>query len=48
MSLLQEYKRYDFTVTIEKLKEIQKEYDGEITVIINGMYYELKRPEKEG
>ena len=34
--------RYDWSLTIEQLKQIEQEYDGTIFVIINGEYYELK------
>lgn len=40
---MQDFTRYDYTLTLERLGEIQKEYDGAILVIINGEYYELKR-----
>lgn len=40
---MQDFTRYDYTLTLERLREIQKEYDGAILVIINGEYYELKR-----
>lgn len=39
---MQDFRKYDFTLTIDRLKEIQAEYDGPILVVINGEYYELK------
>ena len=33
---MQDFRTYDYTLTIERLKEIQAEYNGPIVVIING------------
>lgn len=42
---MDDYLKYDFTLTIDQLKKNQKEYDGNIMVIINGYYYDLKKEE---
>lgn len=44
---MQEYKDYDFTLTIEDLKRVQQEWQGDITVIVNGMFYELVKEKPE-
>lgn len=42
---MQDFTKYDFTLTVDDLKRIIA--DGEnVTVIINGEYYDLKGGEK--
>lgn len=38
---MQDFRTYDYTLTIDRLKEIQAEYAGDIVIIINGEYYNL-------
>lgn len=40
---MQDFRKYYnyYNLTIDRLKEIQKEYNGSIVVIINGEYYNL-------
>ena len=42
---VQDFSTYNYNLTIDRLKEIQKEYDGPITIIINGEYYNLTKEE---
>ncbi len=44
---MQDFQRYNYNLTIERLAEISEEYDGAITVIINGEYYNIVKKESE-
>ena len=38
---MQDFRNYNYNLTIDDLKKAQEEWDGPIVIIINGEYYNL-------
>lgn len=44
---MQDFRTYNYNLTIEDLKKAQDEWDGPIVIIINGEYYNLITEEEK-
>ena len=44
---MQDFRHFDYTITPEQLKDLLEQGFDNITVIINGEYYDLKADKEE-
>ena len=42
---MQDFRKFDFTITTEELAKAAEKITNDIIIIINGEYYTLKKPE---
>ena len=39
---MQDFNKYNFSITLDDLKRFMQDYDGDIVVVINGEFYDLE------